>query len=73
MRLKGVISGRGQLFLKFNHSMDAAIYIHVQTNRNNACSQKIETSTTNEPIDNCNQHLSNSQLYLAIHPITMAN
>ena len=29
MRLKGVISGRGQDLLRFNYFMDAAIYNHV--------------------------------------------
>ena len=36
MRLKGVISGRGQGLLRFNHFVYAALYNHVQTNRNNA-------------------------------------
>ena len=43
MRLKDVISGRGQGLLRFNHFVCAAIYNHVQTNRNNACRQTIET------------------------------
>ena len=43
MRLKDVISGRGQGLLGFNHFVYAAIYNHVQTNRNNACRQTIET------------------------------
>ena len=43
MRLKGVISGRGHSLLRFNHFVDAAIYNHVQTNRNNSCRQTIET------------------------------
>ena len=43
MQLKCVISGRGQGLLRFNHFVDAAIYNHVQTNRNNACRQTIET------------------------------
>ena len=46
MQLKGVISGRGQGLLRFNHFVDAAIFNHVQTNSNDACSQTIETSTT---------------------------
>ena len=45
MRLKGVISGRGEGFLRFNHFVDATIYNHVQTNSNNACGQTIKTST----------------------------
>ena len=43
MRLKGVVSGRGQGLLRFNHFVDAAIYNHVQTNRNNACKQTLKT------------------------------
>ena len=43
MRLKDVISGRGQGLLRFNHFVDATIYNHVQTNRINACRQTIET------------------------------
>ena len=43
MRLKDVISGRGQGLLGFNHFVYAAVYNHVQTNRNNACRQTIET------------------------------
>ena len=43
MRLKDVISGRGQGLFRFNHFVYAAIYNHVQTNRNNACRQTIET------------------------------
>ena len=43
MRLKHVISGRGQGLLRFNHFVDAAIYNHVQTSRNNACRQTLET------------------------------
>ena len=43
MRLKDVISGRGQGLLRFNHFVCAAIYNHVQTNRNNACRQTTET------------------------------
>ena len=43
MRLKDVISGRGQGLLRFNHFVYAAIYNHVQTNRNNASRQTIET------------------------------
>ena len=43
MRLKDVISGRGQGLLRFNHFVYADIYYHVQTNRNNACRQAIET------------------------------
>ena len=46
MWLKDVISGRGQGLLGFNHFVYAAIYNHVQTNRNNACRQTIETWTT---------------------------
>ena len=46
MQLKGVISGRGQGLLRFNYFVEAAIYNHVQTNRNNTCRQTIETSTT---------------------------
>ena len=41
MRLKGVISGRDQGLLRFNHFVDAAVYNHVQTKRNNACGQTI--------------------------------
>ena len=41
--LKDVISGRGQGLLGFNHFVYTAIYNHVQTNRNNACRQTIET------------------------------
>ena len=43
MQLKDVISGRGKGLLRFNHFVCAAIYNHVQTNRNNACRQTIET------------------------------
>ena len=43
MRLKDVMSGRGQGLLRFNHFVYAAIYNHVQTDRNNACRQTIET------------------------------
>ena len=43
MQLKDVISGRGQGLLGFNHFVYTAIYNHVQTNRNNACRQTIET------------------------------
>ena len=43
MRIKDVISGRGQGLLRFNHFVNAAIYNHVQTNKNNACRQTIET------------------------------
>ena len=43
MRLRDVISSRGQGLLRFNHFVDAAIYNHVQTNRNNACRQTLET------------------------------
>ena len=43
MRLKDMISVRGQGLLRFNHFVDAAIYNHVQTNRNNACRQTLET------------------------------
>ena len=43
MRLKYVISGRGQGLLGFNHFVYADIYNHVQTNRDNACRQTIET------------------------------
>ena len=43
MQLKDVISGRGQGLLRFNHFVYAAIYNHVQTSRNNACGQTIET------------------------------
>ena len=43
MRLKDVISGRGQGLLRFNQFVYAAIYNHVQTNRNNACRQTLET------------------------------
>ena len=46
MRLKDVISGRGQGLLGFNHFVCAAIYNHVQANRNNAYRQTIETWTT---------------------------
>ena len=46
MRSKGVILARGQGLLRFNHFVDAAIYNHVLTNSNNACSQTKETSTT---------------------------
>ena len=42
MRLKDVISGRGQGLLRFNF-VYAAIYNHVLTNRNNTCRQTIET------------------------------
>ena len=31
MRLKDVISGRGQGLLRFNHFVDAAIYNHTET------------------------------------------
>ena len=65
MRLKDVISGRGQGLLGFNHFVYEAIYDHVQTNRNNACRQTIETpEQLKEPIavHDCGQHLSNSQL-----------
>ena len=50
--------------------MDAAIYNYVQTNRNNAYRQT--TEQLKEPIAmyDC---VSNSQLKLAIHPITVAN
>ena len=63
MQLKGVISGRGQGLLRFNF-VDAAIYNHVQTNRNNACRQKMKPEQLKEPIAmyDCGQHLSNSQL-----------
>ena len=77
MQLKGVISGRGQGLLRFNHFVDAAIYSHVQTNRNNAVDKQLKPEQLNEPITmyNCGQNLrlSNSQLLLAIHPIAMAN
>ena len=43
MQLKDVISGRGQGLLRFNYFVDAAIYNHMQTNRNNTCRQTIET------------------------------
>ena len=43
MRLKDVISGRGQGLLRFNHFVDAAIYNHVQTNQNNTRRQTLET------------------------------
>ena len=64
MRLKGVISGRGQGLLRFNHFVDTAIYNHVQTNRNNAYRQTIKPEQLKEPIAmyDCGQHLSNSQL-----------
>ena len=52
MRLKGVILGRGQGLLRFNHFVDAAIYNRVQTNRNNTCRQTLETGTTKRT--NCN-------------------
>ena len=52
MRLKGVISGGGQGLLRFNHFVDATIYNHVQTNRNNTCRQTHETETTKRT--NCN-------------------
>ena len=42
MRLKDLISGRGQGLLGFNYFVYAAIYNHVQANRNNACRQTIE-------------------------------
>ena len=35
--------GGSQGLLRFNHFVDAAIYNHVQTSRNNACRQTIET------------------------------
>ena len=47
---KDVISDRGQGLLRSNHFVDAAIYNHVQTNSNNACSQTIKTSTNKEPM-----------------------
>ena len=43
MRLKDMILGRGQGLLGFNHFVCADIYNHVQTNRDNACRQTIET------------------------------
>ena len=63
IQLKGMISGRGQGHLRFNHFVGAAIYNHVQTNSKNACGQTIETSTTiKETKYSCGQHLCNSQL-----------
>ena len=46
MWLKGMILGRGQGFLRFNHFVYAAIYNHMQTNKNNACRQTIEILRT---------------------------
>ena len=45
MQLKGVISASGQGLWRFNSFVDAAVYNHMQTNGNNACSQTIKTST----------------------------
>ena len=76
MQLNGIISGRGQDLLRFNHFVNAAIYNHVQTSRNNAYRQTIEiptTERTNVQFMDCDQHLRNSQLQLAIHPIAMAD
>ena len=59
-----MISGRGQGLLRFNHFVDAAIYNHVQTNRNNAGRQKLKPEQLKEPIAmyDCGQYLSNRQL-----------
>ena len=62
MQLKAVISGRGQGLLRFNHFVDAAIYNHVQTNRNNACRQTIEQLKEPIAMYDCGQNLSNSKL-----------
>ena len=65
MRLKGVISGKNQGLLRFNHFVDAAIYNRVQTNRNNAYVDKqLKPKQLKEPIVmyDCGQHLSNGQL-----------
>ena len=71
MRLKGMISGRGQGLLRFNHSVDAAIYNHVTMH----VDKQLKPEHLKEPIAMYvrGQHLSNSQLWLAKHPIAMAN
>ena len=51
--------------MRFNHFVDAAIYNHVQTHRNNACVDKqLKPEQLKESIAmyNYGQHLSNSQL-----------
>ena len=72
---KGVISGRGQGLLRFNHFVDVAIYNHAQTNGANACSQSIETSKTKRT--KCNVHMIVVYFYAisnyTIHPLAMAN
>ena len=64
MRLKAVISGRGQGLLRFNHFVDAAIYNHVQTNRTMHVDKQLKPEQLKEPIAmyDCGQHLSNNQL-----------
>ena len=41
MRLKDVISGRGQGLLRFNHFVCAAFYNHVQTNSPYSTKKKV--------------------------------
>ena len=66
MQLKGVISGRGQGLLRFNHFVDAAIYNHVQIKQTETMhvDKQLKPEQLKEPtaIYDCGQHLSNSQL-----------
>ena len=71
MQLKGVISGRGQGLLlwmqPFTIMCKQTETIHVDKHL------KPDQLKELTAMYNCGQCLSNSQLYLAIHPIAMAN